>query len=145
MDKTKQRFTFIFHYFHLKITKHQGTFLSILLVRYFSSPPLLVPRIKSVKFLEMTLSILFRNPKSQTDIKSGNSKCYWTSPSNVYLQGNFLAQRKSGSREFSKTQNDFPRYRCHLGNDNNFKNDIRVSCFILLNQSLKEINCFSIC
>lgn len=49
-NKIKWRFAFIFYYFHLKITKHQGSFLSVLLVRCFYSLLLLVPRIKMWSF-----------------------------------------------------------------------------------------------
>lgn len=88
----------------------------------------------------MTLSILFRNLKFQTDTKSGNSKCYWTSPSYVYLQGNFLTQeRKSSSRPlFSKAQNDFPCYQCHLCDDSNLKIYIWVFLLVFFRSVLRR-------
>jgi hypothetical protein len=139
---TKKRFAFIFYYFHLRITKHQGTFLSVLLVGCFYPLLWLVPRRKMWSFYKWLCQFYLEIQSFKLTPNEENSKFYWTSPSNVYLQGNFLTQRKESKHTelFSKAQNEFPCFGCHLCNDNSFKIDIWTFPFcFFLNRFLEEI------
>lgn len=146
---TRKRLAFIVYYFHLRITKHQGTFLSALLDGCFYPLLLLfVPRREMWGFYKRLCQFYLEIQSFKLTPNEENSKFYWTSPSNVYLQGNYLAQRKESRHTelFSKAQNDFPCFWSHRCNDNNFNIDIWTFPFCFFwNRFLGEINSFPIC
>lgn len=143
-NKIKWRFAFIFYYFHLKITKHQGSFLSVLLVRCFYSLLLLVPRIKMWSFYKWLCQFYLEIQSFKLTPSQATPNVIELHPHMYTFRGIFLhKKRKSKSRQlFSKAQNDFPCYQCHLCDGNNLKIDVWVFHLFLLHQSSEEINIF---